>query len=386
MRGAALRALAGLAGLAACWHAAAVAQELELAYRGYAELVGDGYRVNRAAAANPDNVLGLRSSGVEAVGDVFLSAAYGNFSAAYEHYGTLARDGGGRQAKPYQAYVSVTSDDQAWFVRAGKVVPSWGVGQIWNPVRAITNEGRRDLITPSRAVEGVSVVQLQHVLDADSSVSALVLPGEDGRARGYALRYSSARNGIDYAVSVYGNERAARKAGLELSWILGPATLVGEATWANSSDAGVVRPGGGVEARGRGRRVSYVAGVSVVLPEDRQLTVEYFHDGEAYSRAENAEFVRALPASLGLYKPLGNGRDSVYAGLSQRILRNNSSIGLGAFHNVQSKVSMWRLSGETQLGGEVRLLVNVSRYREPCCRRAVNLYSTMLDARLRWSF
>jgi hypothetical protein len=277
--------VAGL--LALCCCGSGVAQDFDLAYRGYAELVVDGYQPNRAAAVNPGNVLALPSRNAQAVADFVLSARQGPFKAVYEGYGLASQHGSDQPIKPYQQYVSMTSEDQAWFVRVGKVVPSWGVGQIWNPVRSLTNEGRRDLISPSRAVEGVRLAQAQWIPDVQSSVSALFLPGDGARGRGYALRYSSARGELDYALSVYGNEHSSRRAGLELSWVWGPATLVGEATWANRSDARYVAPDGTRRTRGDAAAVSYVLGTSVALPGERQLTFEYFHDADGFSRPEN---------------------------------------------------------------------------------------------------
>jgi hypothetical protein len=376
-----------LALLACGWWASVQAQETEFLYRGYVEGVYDRYRLNGEAAANPGNRIGLPLAQRELVLDVVGSVSRGPLKAVVEGYGRAAHHGSSeRQLRAHQAYVAASSEDDTWYVRVGKIVPSWGVGQIWNPVRALTNEGRRDLVMPNRAVEGIRLAQVQRTLSLQSSVSVLLLPGEDERSDGYALRFSSALAGFDYAASVYGNSSGDRRAGLEMSWIIGRMSVVGELAWANRSVAQVVQPDGRLLRRTGNAGISYVLGVNMALPGDRQLTTEYFHDAEAFDRTEFGDFARTLPASFSLYKPLGNGRDTVYIGMTQSILRNNSSVGLGMFRNIQSGVTVLRVSAETQLWSDARLLLTASRYREPCCGPAVNVYDATFDARVRWSF
>jgi len=372
--------------LLAAWCAAGHAQDTSANYRGYVEAVADRFQVNDEAAVNPGNRLGLAERQHELVLDVAASVSRGPFKAVLETYGRALDGGGGGSLRANQAYVSVLSGDDAWYIRAGKIVPSWGVGQIWNPVRALTNEGRRDLVLPNRSVEGISLVQVQRTLDLQSSVSLLLLPGEGERSAGYALRYSSALGDFDYAASLYGSQSGNRRAGLEMSWVVGALSVVSELAWANRSDAPTVQADGSLRLRDGSAGVSYVLGAGMALPGERQLTAEFYHDAEGFDRTGFARFARALPASFPLYKPLGNGKDTVYLGLTQSILRNNSSIGLGMFRNSQSGVTVLRLFAETQLWSDARLLLTATRYREPCCRASVNLFDATFDARVRWNF
>ena len=348
--------------------------------------MGDRYWLNDEARANPDNHIGLPTQQRELVLNVVGNVEHGLFKAVVDAYGRAVHEGAGGTLRANQAYVAIASDDNAWYVRAGKVVPSWGVGQIWNPVRALTSEERRDLILPNRAVEGISLVQVQRTLGQQSTVSMLFLPGANDRRAGYALRYSSAVGDFDYAASLYGNHSGSRRAGLEMSLVFGAVSMVSELSWANRTEAWGVRSDGSQYQREGSAGISYVLGGSMALSGERQLTAEFYHDAEAFDRTQFGHFARALPSSFPLYKPLGNGKDTVYLGLSQAILRNNSSVGLGMFRNIQSGVTMLRLSVETQLWSDARLLLTASRYREPCCRPSVNVFDATFDARVRWSF
>jgi len=361
------------------------AQGIEWSQRGYVEAIATGFNVNRSAKANPDNALALPPSDAALQADYTLNAQAGRFKALLEAYGRTSRRHDDQTLRANQLYASVASDDERWYFRVGKLVPNWGVGNIWNPVRSITNEARRDLVFPNQSVEGIDVAQMQVTLDADSSLSLLALPHESDRPAGLALRYSSAIGNFDYALSAYGDSKSTKRLGTELSWVLGPATFVGEAAWSSRSTAERVLPDGSREQR-PGSTFSYVIGSNVTLPRDYQFTAEYFHDGDGFSRQEFRSWTSTLPANLDLYNPLGNGRDNLYLGLQRRFLKNDSTLGVSLFHNLQSEVTAVQLHAETQLAPHARLIVTLSRYLEPAGGSQVNLYRSSLDVRLRASF
>jgi hypothetical protein len=366
---------------------AASAEDVAFEYRGYVESVFNSYAVNSDSKANPGNRLGLAADDSSLIIDFSFAAENGPFRLFVETYARASDEFQDQTAKPFQQYLSMTNEDQDWFFRVGKVVPNWGVGQIWNPVRALSNEGRKDLIFPNRAIEGVWLTQAQHILDAESSITFLYFPmlGDTSDA-GVALRYSSALDEFDYAISAYGNSSGTRRAGLEMSWLLGPASVVSELTFSDFSEAEFIDSDGSLSARGNDQSVSFLLGSSVALPQELQLTVEYFHNSDGFSKKEFDTFTNFLPANLSLYNALGNGKDSFYAGLSRRFIKNASTLGFSTFYNVQSDVSLLRIYADTQLTDQLGASLAISRYLEPCCRSSVNLYNSTVDARLRWNF
>jgi hypothetical protein len=388
-----MRSIAGAAALRAHWLLAAAlmarpvwAEDGPLAYRGNVTGVASSFAINNAAAANPNNVLALPGDYEQVQFDMVLNAKRGKWTAQVEGFGKWSHNTADQHLRPYQAWMSLASEDDVWYARVGKAVPSWGVGQIWNPVRSLTNEQRRDLILPSGAVKGVNLAQLQYVVDDESSVSAFAFPAEDQRAGGYALRYSGAHGTFDYALSVYANGDGARRAGTELSWATGTVTWVAEATYANRNEVPLIGPGGKRVPRSAESGISYVIGASVVLPANVTGTWEYYHDATGYSASQNRAFAATLTRNLDLYNPLGNGNDTLYAGLTKQILTNNSAIGTSFFHNIQSRVGLWRVHGETQLFDTARLSVDIDRYLQGGNGPELNFYHFVVRAQLRWSF
>jgi hypothetical protein len=364
--------------------AACRAQELTPFYRGYDELVGSQDTIAAQSQLNPGNRLGLRSTSGANRMDVNAGLDYQGFRLFAESYGAFDLSGGGTAPRLYQGYVSYSTPDKASFLRAGKVVPGWGVGQIWNPVR--TFENRRDLLFPDQAIEGVQLAEAQRFWNG-GNVTVMALPPElKGQQWGYAARASSAYRTFDYSVSLFAGANGNLRPGLELSWVVSHLTLVAEGVELDHSQVLVVGPDGVARPRGKGERLNYVLGGNLTLPRNFLLAFEYFHDDEAYNRRELASFLTALPANAALYNAFGNGRDNFFLGVSRPFVWHDSSLALNSFYNPGSAVGVFQLKAESQLIWNFRLQLSLLQFTQAGSRTPVNLMSRALQARLKWSF
>lgn len=370
-----------LPGLLLC-ASTALAEPVSL--RGYVEGVADNLGLNQGQAVW-QSVPKTPTETYQAVADATLGLHYDELEAVIEGYTSAGQHTASVPPRAYQAYATYTSPGKEVFLKAGKSIPSWGVGQIWNPVRGITNEGRRDLVFPGRAIEGIYLLQGQYVLSENASVSAYVFPKREQRPAGQAIRVTSAIDDFDYAVSVYQGEGGARRAGAEFSWVLGPASVVAELAWSNRADGLAVAPDGARLATGRDA-LSYVLGTNIALPDDFQLSLETYHNGQGFTASQARAFASHLLRNLDLYNPLGNGQDNLFASISRHFTKRNSTLSLAAFHNVQSEVTVLRLGADTRVLSGCTLSLSVSRYFEQQRTHQINLYSHILDLRLRRPF
>lgn len=362
----------------------AVAGESQLQTRGYVEISGTSRTIETDSRVNPGNVLDLEETGGEGRVDFNLGWQHEGFRLFTEAYGTVDGRSGDADAHLYQGYLSYSSPSKRYFVRAGKVVPGWGVGQIWNPVR--TFENRRDLIFPDQAIEGVLLGEAQ-VFFTSGSASVLILPPESSDGTwAYGLRASSSYRDLDYSLSLVGDEAGGLRTGLALSWVVGRLTWVGEAVVANRSEATFVDSGGVARVRGEGQRFSYVVGGNLPLPRDFLLVFEHYHDDEAFGRRELDAYWQHLPRNGALYNPFGNGRDNYFLGLSRLLLWRDSSLALNSFYNQKGAIGVLQLKGESQLSESLRLIVSYLYFEESSANPSVNLFGNSLQARLKWSF
>ena len=344
------------------------------------------YDLNSRTRSDPNNEFNIPETIQTDQLDFTVSGEESGFKVLLEGYGRYDSNGQSRSLMPYQLYVADSFDNGRWYFRVGKFLPNWGVGQLWNPVRGITSEGQKDLVFPNDNIDGLRLAEVQYVLSLQTSMSLYALPPQNGNPSGVALRLSSSIDDFDYALSAYRNNRDGNKAGLEWSYVVGPATLLGEFAYSNQSNAIVVMPDGSWQERGFGTTKSYVLGGNTMLPGDYLLLLEYYHDDDAYNKSEYNAFANQLPSDIDLLNPLGNGKDTVYAGITKHLLQSSSSISFGAFHNYQSAVSLYQIRFETQILKQVGLLVMYGRYDQQSHLPTVNIYRTTLDVRLRWNF
>lgn len=353
---------------------------------GYLQGAASYWNLNSSSAANPENIMGLPTSMGAVQGDATFSVERDASKFVLQLDGKAAKNEAAYPVKAFQLFASTATADGSWFFQIGKFIPNWGVGQLWNPVRELTSERRKDLIFPNDAIEGIRVAEVQYVIDVKSSVSALFLPGGDGENSGLALRLSSAFDDFDYALSAFSDARGGHKFGLEWSWVAGPATLLGEVTASNGSTATVVAADGTQQARSPGYRSSYVFGTNFALPENMQFMAEYYHDSDAFSQSEFNSFSANLPADSALLNPLGNGRDTVFASLSKRIARHHTTLTASAFHNFQSALSLYQARATTELASQLDLDVVAGHYAVAADHASVSLFRNTLDLRLRWNY
>lgn len=353
---------------------------------GYLQGAASYWNLNESSAANPGNAMELPSYMGSLQGDITFSSVRDSSKIVLQLDGKAAKNEEPYSVKAFQLFASTATVDGSWFFQIGKFIPNWGVGQLWNPVRELTSERRKDLIFPNDAIQGIRVAQAQYVIDIQSSVSALLLPGGNGENAGLALRLSSAISDFDYALSTFNDARGGHKFGLEWSWVAGPATLLGEVASSNRSAAIVVGDNNVEQSRGSGYRTSYVLGTNVALPGDSQFMAEFYHDDDAYSQSEFNAFSSYLPANGTLLNPLGNGRDTVFASLTKRIAHHHTSFTASAFHNIQSALSLLQARVTTELISQLDLDVVLGHYIVAADHPPVSLFRNTLDLRLRWNF
>lgn len=360
-------------------------KDFDFSYRGYVELTADRYGINRSAAANQMNWMGLPDRRLALAADATFSVRVGGFNSVLEAYSAAGENLSAYPPQSLQKYLSYTSADKSLFIRAGQVVPNWGVGQIWNPVRDISNEGRRDVIFNNRAIRGMDLAQIQWVMSENSSLSAYYFPARTGRPAGPAMRFASAISDFDYALTLFRGTGEKYRLGAEFSWVLGSAGIVTEVVWSDRNEVSAISPiGAGIHEPGR--RLSYVIGANVALPNEFNLNIEVYRNGWGFTKDQSKSFSRYLPANMDLYNPLGNGQKNLYAGLGRHFVQGDSMVTLSAFHNIESAVTMVRASMETRIGKHAKASISLSHYAEPPRDRLINLYRNMVDLRILWSF
>ncbi len=323
---------------------------------GYVEGKEEYFKHDRDAAFYRLNAIekGLGDNNNRATGTAEIRTKYekGPLTAAATVHADVEEDadqGFARELKLYEGGLALRPAT-GFSVDVGKKVLKWGKGYGWNPIGFV--ERAKEPTDPDLSREGFWMLTADYVRSFNGplqtiGVTPVLLPVTDGTinkdfGKGEHINFGgkvyALFNDTDIDLAFLANGTKSTRIGADFSRnVLSNLEVHGEAAWVQDATRSVLDANRNIVGR-EGDVVSFLIGLRYLTAADTTYIVEYYRNGNGFSRDESRDFLRLAQDGVQSFESTGSptllnkaqklsrsgysgptpGRDYLYLRISQK--------------------------------------------------------------------
>lgn len=291
---------------------------------GYVEGKGEYFKYERGAAFYRLNAIekDLGDDNNRATGTAEIRTKYekGPFTAAATVHADVEEDadqGFARELKLYEGGLALRPMT-GLSADAGKKVLKWGKGYGWNPIGFV--ERTKDPTDPDLSREGFWMLTGDYVQSFNGplrtiGVTPVFLPVTDdtinkdfgkGEHINFGGKVYALFNDTDIDLAFLANGTKSTRIGADFSRnVLSNLEVHGEAAWIQDATRSVLDENRNIVSR-EGDVVSFLVGLRYLTAADTTYIVEYYRNGNGFSRDESRDFLRLAHDGVQSFESAGS--------------------------------------------------------------------------------